>query len=484
MNVRGWGDELMTVDLGTQSLRLAAYDDAGHKRWAWSAPVDSHIHGDIHEQAPEQWESLLLQGLGEAQRAGVKPSAIAAAGPLAGYVALGSDGRSLGAATMYPDRRATGQVSRVSQALRAAGNDHGLRVHAADPLPQWLDLVARSPERARHTCHFLDSTGWLNHLLSGESSLNAFTGLRLYDAAVREILSADNAPFGRIIHVGQDIGELRSALVARFGFGRVRVISAAFDSKSAYLGAGLSTPGEAVDISGTVSSLGVLWPSRIDDPQRRIYSVPFVDKHLVRGSTAAAGSSLEWMCRSLLREDPEALERLATQAPPGANGLTFLPYLSGERSPLWNPWASGAMLGLRLSSKPADFARAVFEGLAFSVGHISDVMRECGVELQSVRLAGGLARSSLLGQIKADVLGVPVAPFVDHELTSQGLASILAVATGQAADLVEASRRFTAVERWVEPQDATRAEHHEAYERYRAASACLEPSFVSAANRP
>ena len=61
MNVRGWGDELMTVDLGTQSLRLAAYDDAGHKRWAWSAPVDSHIHGDIHEQAPEQWESLLLR---------------------------------------------------------------------------------------------------------------------------------------------------------------------------------------------------------------------------------------------------------------------------------------------------------------------------------------------------------------------------------------------------------------------------------------
>jgi xylulokinase len=484
MSVRGWGDELMTVDLGTQSLRLAAYDDAGRRRWAWSAPVDSHINGDVYEQSPEQWESLLLQGLGEAQRAGVKPSAIAAAGTLAGYVALGSDGRSLGAATMYPDRRATEQASRVAAMLSTAGNDHGLRVHAADPLPQWMDFVMRSPETARRTSHFLDSTGWLNHLLCGESSLNAFTGLRLYDAALREALSVDNAPFGRIIDVGQDVGELRPSLVTRFGFGRVRVISAAFDSKSAYLGAGLSAPGEAADISGTVSSFGVLWPRRINDPERRIYSVPFVGQHLVRGSTAAAGSSLEWMCRSLLREDPVALEQLATQAPPGANGLTFLPYLSGERSPLWNPWASGAMLGLRLSSNPADFARAVFEGLAFSVGHIADVMRESGVELQSVRLAGGLARSSLLGQIKADVLGVPVAPFVDHELTSQGLAAILAVATGQAANLVEASRRFTAVERWVEPQEQTRAAHRTAYERYRAASAWLEPSFVSAVDRP
>ena len=123
---------------------------------------------------------------------------------------------------------------------------------------------------------------------------------------------------------------------------------------------------------------------------------------------------------------------------------------------------------------------AVFEGLAFSVGHIADVMQDCGVHLQNVRMAGGLARSTLLGQIKADVLGVPIAPFVDHELTSQGLAAILSVATGQAADLVEASRRFNAIERWIEPQQSTRGAHRAAYERYRSASACLEPSFVSA----
>ena len=484
MSVAGYSAELLAVDLGTQSLRLAAYDSAGRRRWAWSAPVDSHIEGDVFEQSPEQWESLLLQGLGEAQRAGVRPVALAAAGPLAGYLALGADGRALGAATMYPDRRAAGQLRRVAAALRAAGNDHGLRLHAADPLPQWLDFAARSPEMASRTRHFLDATGWLNHLLCGESSLNVFTGLRLYDAALRQALCADDAPFGRIVDVGQDIGELRPALAARFGFGRVRVIAAAFDSKSAYLGAGLSAHGEAADISGTVSSMGVLWPGPIDDPARRIYSVPFAGQHLVRGSTAAAGSSLEWVCRSLLRDDPAALERQAAEAPPGANGLTFLPYLSGERTPLWNPWASGAMLGLRLDSSPADLARAVFEGLAFSVGHIAEVMREHGVELRSVHLAGGLARSALLAQIKADVLGVPVAPFADHELTSQGLAAILSVATGQAADLVEASRRFTAVERWIAPQERTRAAHLAAYERYRAASAALEPLFATATGHP
>ena len=81
MSVAGPGAELLAVDLGTQSLRLAAYDSAGRRRWTWSAPVDSHIEGDVFEQSPEQWESLLLQGLGEAQRAGVRPVALAAAGP-------------------------------------------------------------------------------------------------------------------------------------------------------------------------------------------------------------------------------------------------------------------------------------------------------------------------------------------------------------------------------------------------------------------
>ncbi len=132
MSVAGPGAELLAVDLGTQSLRLAAYDSAGRRRWTWSAPVDSHIEGDVFEQSPEQWESLLLQGLGEAQHAGVRPVALAAAGPLAGYVALGADGRALGAATMYPDRRATGQVRRVAAALRNAGNDHG-QPHASLP---------------------------------------------------------------------------------------------------------------------------------------------------------------------------------------------------------------------------------------------------------------------------------------------------------------------------------------------------------------
>lgn len=477
------GAELLAIDLGTQSLRLNAYDAEGRCPWSWAAPVDSMIDGDRFEQSPAQWALLLGQGLAAAQAAGLDPTAIAVAGPLAGYVPLDAEGGPLGPAVMYPDRRAAIDLARLQTALAQRGDDGGLRATAADPLPQWLRLCREAPQQARRTLHFLDATGWLNHFLTGEATLNAYTALRLYDDTLRDAVNAADAPFGRVVAIGQAIGPLRPALAARHGFKRAFVHAATFDSKCAYLGSGLGVAGEATDISGTVSSLGVFWPRRVDDDARRIYSVPFGSGHLVRGSTAAAGSSLEWFRSSLQVSDAAALEQQARAAPAGAGGLSFLPYLSGERTPWWNAWASGAMLGLRLHTTREALARAVFEGLAYSVGHIAEVMRECGVELHNVRLAGGLARSELLCRIKADVLGVPVARLADHELTSAGLGAILAVAGGHCSDLVQASRRFARVQRWFEPDRSTQGAHQAAYQRYVAAAQALAPGFARDAAR-
>ena len=296
--------------------------------------------------------------------------------------------------------------------------------------------------------------------------MNVYTGLRLYDAAVRRALGAEEAPFGRIAPVGETIGVLRAALAPEAGRRAIPVISATFDSKCAYLGSGLAAPGEATDISGTVTSIGVLATAPVDDPQRRIYSVPFGDRHLVRGSTSAAGSSLEWFSRTVLGVRAEELEAMARRAPIGAGGAGFLPYLSGERTPLWSERARGRLYGLHLAVTRDDLARAVLEGIAYSAAHIVAVMRECGVAPTGLRAAGGLARSDLLCRIKADVTGLPVARLADHELTSLGLAAVSAVAIGAERDLAQASRRFVTVERWFEPDPAASAFQRDAFMRY------------------
>jgi len=435
--------DLLAIDLGTQSIRLTAFDRSGQKHWNWSALVDSQIQGDIFEQSTEQWGTLLLQGLCEVRLAGIRPKAIAAAGPLAGYVALDSEGHALCPAVMYTDRRSAPEAKFVEAIALKQPDDSGLRVHIADPIPQWLRLCRESPDVAKKTTYFLDATGWINFFLTGQATVNAFTGLRLYTPETKRMLGLKNPPFGKITPVGQAIGNLRPVIAGALGVQSAQVIAATFDSKCAYLGSGLSNPGQATEISGTVSSLGVLSDTHIQDRNRRIYSVPFLDSYLIRGSTAAAGSSLEWAMQNVLHCNHAELDALLAQSTPGANGVCFLPYLAGERTPLWNPWASGSLLGLRLESTQSDIARAVIEGLAFSVGHIATVLAECGVQMNEVFLAGGLARNDLLCQIKADVWNMHVKTFTDHELTSIGLGAIMAVAMGYFKNMPEAASAFT-----------------------------------------
>ena len=470
--------DLLAIDLGTQSIRLTAFDRTGQKQWNWSSLVDSHIQGDIFEQSTEQWGTLLLQGLCEAGLAGIRPQAIAAAGPLAGYVALDIEGHALCPAVMYTDRRSAPEAKFVEAIALVQPDDSGLRVHIADPIPQWLRLCREFPEVAEKTTYFLDATGWINFFLTGQATVNAFTGLRLYTSETQNKLGLKNPPFGKITPLGQSIGTLRPSIAKALGVDSAQVISATFDSKCAYLGSGLSTPGQATEISGTVSSLGVLSHKHIQDKTRRIYSVPFLNAYLVRGSTAAAGSSLEWAMQNLLQCNLIELDALLARSQPGANGVCFLPYLAGERTPLWNPWASGSLLGLRLETDKSDIARAVMEGLAFSVGHIATVVAECGVHIDEVFLAGGLARNDLLCQIKADVWDVPVKTFKDHELTSIGLGVIMAVSLGYFKDMPEATASFTHIEKEFTPNANTQNLHRDAFKRYQQNSNALAPLYA------
>ncbi|CAN1537394.1 XylB Sugar (pentulose and hexulose) kinases [Burkholderiaceae bacterium] len=465
---------ILAVDLGTQSLRVSALDTSGNRMWSWSAPVDSHLDGEIFEQNTVQWASLLKSALIEAQRAGIRPDAIAAAGPLAGFVALDAQGQALTPAVMYSDRR---PAQDVGQIVKALAGEVSLRPVVSDPLPHWFRLCREQPEVAARTRHFLDATGWLNFFLTGRATLNAYSAMRLYTQALRLRLEADQAPFGDTVSIGEVIGTLTPALGWRDRFSGVPVIAATFDSKCAYIGSGIHMPGQALDISGTVTSFGVVSALPVDDPLQRIYSVPLADQWLVRGSTASSGSTLEWVRAQLMHTDFALLNTAAAGVAPGARGLTFLPYLAGERAPLWNPQARGALLGLSLDNTQADIMRAVFEGLAFSLSHITETMVECGAGIKEVRLAGGLAKNDLLAQIKADVLGVTMVRLSDYELTTLGLAVIASVALKAYPNAASASRCFVKTDRHFTPAtDAVQA-YADARRRYLSSSAALLPTF-------
>jgi xylulokinase len=168
--------------------------------------------------------------------------------------------------------------------------------------------------------------------------------------------------------------------------------------------------------------------------------IPGAPHWAVFGPTQASGGALEWACR-LIATEPAAAGALAAQAPPGADGLVFLPYLEGERAPIWDPDARGLLFGLTTSHGPPHVLRAVLEGVACSVRHVlTTAEADAGLTASEIRLAGGGARLSLWNEIKADVTGRPFVAVPMADIGTLGAAILGAVAAGIEPDLGAAAR--------------------------------------------
>jgi xylulokinase len=433
---------ILIIDLGTQSFRATVLDRAGRRVWEFSRPVETHRDGVIAEQDPRVWRAALQEALAGVDRDAIR--VVAATATLSGLVCVGADDEPMRPAILYGDRRAAGQLAGIAASAEYQASP--FRAYSGDFLPQLLYLQEAEPENFAGAKYLLDATGYLNYLLTGEATLDRYTTFTCYGDP-----TARFPRVGRIVEPGETIGRA-------LGFPDARVVSVSYDSAAAYLGTRLAEAGEALDISGTVTSFGVLWDREIVDPARRVFSIPYGEKWLVRGSTAMSGGVLEWARGQLLGCTFEEFDAMVLGTPAGANGVTFLPFLAGARAPIWEPGATGTFHGLTAQTTRADLARAVYEGLCFSLRHIVVVMEALGVRVGEIQLGGGLSRNGLLNRMKADVLGSPVRAQLDMEVTTLGAATVAARAMGW----LGSGESYCAVGEVYTPQVAYR----EAFSRY------------------
>src|SRR5439155_25403856 len=210
------------------------------------------------------------------------------------------------------------------------------------------------------------------------------------------------------------------------------------DNTCGAVGTGVVRQGTALSSIGTSGIIFAPTDAPRADPGQRVHtfvhSLP--DRWYLMAVTQAAGLSLRWLRDRLgvaaaAGVDPyEQMAAWAAQAPPGAEGLVWLPYLQGERTPVLDPFARGALVGLTARHDRPHLVRAVLEGVAFSLRDGFEIVREQGVTLREVRATGGGARSSLWRQIQADVLGVDVVSVSAQEGPAFGAALLAGVATG------------------------------------------------------
>jgi xylulokinase len=242
-------------------------------------------------------------------------------------------------------------------------------------------------------------------------------------------------------------------------------------------------PGDAYTYIGSSSWLAVTAERPLYDPQMRTFSLAHLDPRLYFsvGSMQSAGGAFDWLER-VLRGQGEArlydeLSAAAMVVPAGANGLLFLPYLLGERSPYWNPLARGAFVGLTMAHGRPEMTRAVLEGVALNLKMILDAFQAQGMGIASMRLIGGGARSALWRQILADVYGLPILlPDLLAEATSLGAAIAGGVGVGLYPGFGVA-QKFIQVQEAAQPDPAVQALYAELGPLFQEVYRALEPVY-------
>jgi xylulokinase len=464
-------DCLLGVDLGTSSVRALLVDEAGRRIGAAAEgyPIRSPRPGHA-EQDPGQWWEQTARAIRTVLAAHrIDPGqvrGVGLSGQMHGTVLLDARGAPLRPAVIWPDRRSAEECRRLEEAVGAERlyRITGLPAAAGFMAPTVAWLARHEPRTLRRAARVLLPKDYIRFRLTGRmaSEPSDAGGSLLFDVGDRrwseEILAAAGIDAGLLpplVDSGAVAGEVGREAAAETGLAPgTPVVAGGSDQAMAALGSGILDEGITVASIGTGGQLVAGLRRPVFDPERRLHTLCHAvpDRWLLMGAILAAGLSLKWFAGILQGSAPPAgggegearwadLDREAEAAPPGSEGLLFLPYLGGERTPHLDPRARGAFIGLTLRHSRGHLARSIMEGVGFAMKQSLRIFRDLGVESRILIGAGGGARSRVWRQILADIFEQPLVRIEVEEHSAFGAALLAGVGVGLFPDAAEAARR-------------------------------------------
>ncbi|HEU0023399.1 MAG TPA: xylulokinase [Thermoleophilaceae bacterium] len=430
------------------------------------------------EQDPELWWTAAQLVLEDLRGAGT-PAGIGLSGQMHGLVALDAAGTVLRPAILWNDQRTAAECAEIEERIGLAEliARTGNRALTGFTAPKLLWMRRHEPDLFGRIASILLPKDYVRLRLCGERATDVAdaSGTLLFDVGGRHwsgsvlaALEVDEAWLPPVLESPEVSGDA----------GGVPVAAGAGDQAAGALGVGVDRPGPASVVLGTSGVVFVALDSFAADPDARVHSFC----HAVPGTWHAMGvmlsaaGSLRWL-RDVAApgEDFGALVAEAERWAPGAEGLTFLPYLSGERTPHANPAARGAFVGLSVRHDRGALVRAVLEGVAFGLRDSLDLVAGMGAAPAVGRVSGGGARSDLWLRIVASVLELSLERTAADEGAAFGAALLGGVAGGVWADAREAVAATVRVTDVVEPVGGWVERYREARERFRALYPALHP---------
>jgi xylulokinase len=492
-------DAFLGLDVGTSGVKAILVSAGGTVVASATIPLAlSTPRPGWAEQHPEDWWSATVQSIRDAlaQRPDASVAAIGISGQMHSSVFLDRAGRVVRPALLWCDGRTTAECAEITA---RAGGEERLREWVRNPalegftLPKVLWLRNHEPDAYERVATVLLAKDFIRHRLTGTlaSEPSDASGTLMFDpAGLRwsdEILRATGVSRALLPDVGGSADVLgRVTATAAHATGLrdgTPVVGGGADNACGAAGVGVITPGEAVASWGTSGTVLAPTAQPFVDPALRAHTFCHVVPGVwyVMGVVLSAGGAFGWSREQFAREldgvtgADGMLDAEAGSVPPGADGVTFLPYLQGERTPHRDASARGAFLGLSLAHSRAHLTRAVLEGIAFAIRDSLAILQELGLSPKHLLLTGGGAKSPFVRRLQADVYGVPVSTVNREEGPAYGAALLAAVGAGAFPDLAAATRATLTRGPSEHPDSRTHRDLQAAYDRFRASYRAAKP---------
>lgn len=436
-------DIVIAIDIGTTSTKTLAVDREGHIHNSHSVAYPLHTPSPGYaEQDPDVIYEAVLDAVASVMKKGGYTAeqivCVTFSSANHSLILIDEQGIPLTPSITWADQRSAAQAERLLSDgtglpiyLRT-----GTPIHPMSPLVKLIWMKEERPDLFFAAKQFIGIKEYVLNKLFGvmmmDHSIASATGLfnletlawdkeALLLADVRE----DQLP--TLVPSTERITGLKLEAAERMGLnGSTTFVLGAQDGVLANLGIGAVEEGVLAVTIGTSGAVRTATNKPTVDPEGRLFCYALTEDCWIVGGPSNNGAIVaQWISERLYPGKPlDEVLPLAASVPAGANGLLFLPLLSGERAPFWDAQAKGVMFGLTLSHVETDMLRAAMEGVIFQITAIVSLMKQAGQKPREVRASGGFARSTLWCQMMADMLGVPVRVPVSVESSGLGAAQL------------------------------------------------------------
>ena len=476
---------LLGIDIGTSACKVTLFDLIGNviANATENYPIFRPRPGFV-EQNPDDWWNAVCKAVKSLlANSGISPGDIEGIG-IDGQgwsaIPLGADGTVLGNTPIWLDTRATDICSELDTKIggqsifNLCGNP--LSPSYTQPKIQWFQK--HQPELYKRIDKILQSNSYIAYRFTGEITQDIsqsygyfFFDMRkgTYDESMAREMGIDMSMLPPIVPCSEIVGKVTGEAAKKSGLCEGTPVAAGgLDAACGTLGVGVIKPGQTQEQGGQAGGMSICLDKYYTDKNLIMGFHVAPDKWLLQGGSVGGGGTLKWLKESIFPDlSFEQMNTLAESVSPGAEGLIFLPYMSGERSPIWNPNAKGVFYGLDYTKTRAHMVRAVMEGVAFSLRHNIETAENAGAELTVLSSMGGSSNSLVWTQLKSDITAKPIVVPSSDTATTLGAAILAGIGVGAWSSFEDTVTQTVKITREHKPNKNNQKIYDAQYKTYR-----------------